>query len=452
MRIIVVGDGKVGHMLAGRLAQESHDVVVVDISEEVLRKSQDTLDVMTLKGNGANAHTLVEVQVEKADVLVAVTAGDETNMLCTLIGKRLGAKYTIARIRDPEYHDSLDLLQKDMDIDMAVNPERATALEISRLIRFPLATNIETFAKGHVEMVGFNVSERSAIVDKPLKELPRNADEPVLYAAIERGDEVIIPMGDTIIRAEDHVHVIGELDNLTSFFHRMGRDPVKIKHVTIMGGGRISYYLAKMLLPIGMNLTIIEINKEKALALSELLPEANIICGDATDVELLRQEGIENTDAFIALSDRDEENLLTGLYAATRGVPKVVVKNNRVTNKDVIHKLDLDSIVSPQAIVCDTILRYVRAHEGGIGTAVEKVYQLMSGKAEALEFIAVPEQAYIGVPLKDLKIKKGTLVVCIVRNGHVIIPFGNDHIAAGDSVIIVAEESGISDLSEVMEA
>jgi K+ transport systems, NAD-binding component len=450
MRILVVGDGKVGHMLSAHLAQEGHDVVIVDKSESVLRRSQDTLDVMTLRGNGANAQTLMEAQVDKADVLLAATASDETNMLCALIGKRLGAKYAIARIRDPEYHESLDLLQKELDIDMAVNPERATALEISRLIRFPFATSIESFSKGRVEMVGFHVHEDSPLIGFPIKVLRAKTQAEVLYAAIERDAEIIIPNGDIIIQEGDYVHVVGEIDSISEYFRQMGKAPVKIKDVTMMGGGRISYYLAKMLIPLGMNLTIIEINEAKAVALSETLPEANIICGDASDQELLQQEGIENTDAFIALSNRDEENLLTGLYAATLGIKKVVVKNNRVTDNKVIDKLDLDSIVSPKSIVCDTILRYVRAHEGGIGTAVEKLYSLLGGKAEALEFIAMMQEPYIGVPLKDLKMKKGTLVVCIVRNGKIIIPFGNDYILTGDSVIIVVNESGISDLNEVM--
>ncbi len=451
MRILVVGDGKVGHMLSEHLALEGHDVVIVDKSESVLKKSQDTLDVMTLKGNGANAQTLIEAQVEKADVLLAATASDEINMLCALISKKLGAKYAIARIRDPEYHESLNLLQQELDIDMAVNPERATALEISRLLRFPFAMNIESFAKGRVEMVAFHVNEGDPIIGIPIKDLKKNHQAVVLYAAIERGEEVIIPDGDTIIHLDDTVHVAGDIVNITAYFRHLGRIHGKIKNITMMGGGRISYYLAKMLMPLGMNITIIEINEEKAVSLSESLPEASIICGDASDQDLLQQEGLDSTDAFIALSNRDEENLLTGLYAATRGVQKVVVKNNRITDKEVIHRLNLDSIVSPKAIVCDTILRYVRAHEGGIGTAVEKVYQLMGGKAEALEFIAMVDEPYIGVPLKDLKMKKGTLVVCIVRNGRITIPFGGDHIEAGDSVIIVVEGTGISDLNEVIE-
>jgi trk system potassium uptake protein TrkA len=452
MRLLVVGDGKVGHMLAEQLASENHDVVIVDKSDAALRKSQNTLDVMTLQGNGANAKTLLEAEVGKADILIAATAGDETNMLCSLIGKRLGAKYTIARIRDPEFHESLSILQTELDIDMAVNPERATALEISRLIRLPPAINIESFAHDRVEMVQFRVRQTDPIVGQPLHMLTPNAKTPILYAAIERESDVIIPNGDTVIHVDDKLYVTGEHSSMTAYFKYLGRESVRIKNILIMGGGRIAYYLAKALEPLGVSISIIEIDPKKAVELSVQLPEVNIILGDASDRELLDQEGLDTADAFIALGDRDEENLLAGLHASAAGVEKVIVKNNRVTDPAVISRLGLDSIVSPKAIVCDAILRYVRAHEAGIGTAVEKVYRLLDDKAEALEFIANPGEKYIGIPLKRLAIRGPALIVCIVRSGHIIIPFGDDYIEAGDNVIVVTARHGISDLNEVLRA
>lgn len=452
MRVLIVGDGKVGHMLTTHLAQEGHDVVVVDKSENVLQKSKDMLDVMTLKGNGANAQTLIEAEVEKADVLLAATASDEINMLCSLIGKRLGAKYAIARVRDPEYHESIALLRKELDIDMAVNPERTTALEISRLIRYPFAMNIESFAKGRVDMVGFRAQANDPFIGIPLSEVSKAVTHGVLFCAIERGEEVVIPNGGSVIQEGDTIYVASDLMTITAFFRALGRGNMKIRDVMLVGGGRISYYLAKMLLPLGLTVNIIEVDEKKAEALSELLPEANVILGDGSDPDLLEQESVEHMDAFVTLTNRDEENLLTGLYAATKGVGKVIVKNNRITSVDVISKLCLDSIVSPKAIVCDVILRYVRAHAGGLGTAVEKVYQLMDGKTEALEFIANEAGDYINRPLKSLKIRKNALVAIIVRNGKIITPFGDDHIESGDSVIVMVSDSGISDLSEVLRA
>lgn len=452
MRILVVGDGKVGHTLAESLTREGHDVVIIDRDEEVLQHCQDTLDVLCIQGNGANAKTLLEAGVSAADIVISATASDETNMLCCLIAKRLGAKYTIARIRDPEYNESLTLLQRELGIDLTINPERATAMEISRLLRFPFASNIEFFAKGQVEMVEFRALEHDSIVGRPMKQLAQYLPgiPRVLYAAVEREGQVHIPNGDFIIRSGDRVHVAGDMVTITDYFRFLGRDDIKIRKVMLLGGSRISYYLAKMIIPMGIHVTIIEIDPEKAADLSEMLPQADIILGDGTDQELLTQEAIENMDAFVCLCNRDEENLMTGLYAARQGVPKVIVKNSRMAYEEILSELGLDSMVSPRAITCNNILRYVRARVNGKGTAVERLYRLMDGKAEALEFIARESDPYIGVPLKDLHVRKNTLVAVIVRGNKVIVPFGNDHIEDGDRVVIMAGESGISDLNEVI--
>ena len=454
MKILVVGDGKVGHTMAEHLARENHDVVIVDRSDEKLKRSEDTLDVMCVRGNGANAATLVEAGADKADIIIAATASDETNMLCCLMAKRLGTQYAIARVRDPEFNESLNLLQRELGIDLAINPERATALEISRLLRFPFASNIETFAKGRVEMVEFRAQENDALVGIPLQDLGRRLHgiPQVLYAAIERGGEVIIPNGRHAIQAGDRVHVASDMVTITRYFHYLGRSTQRVKNVMLLGGGRISYYLAKMIAPTGIRVTLLEINEEKSRMLSEMLPDVNVIHGDGTDRDILEQEGLSQMDAFVALCDRDEENLMTGLLAVQQGVPKVIVKNNRGGYAEIINTMGLDSIVSPKAITCASILRYVRAHENASGTRVERLYKLVEGKAEALEFIARLGDPYIGIPLKDLDVRRGTLVGVIMRKGRVIVPFGNDHIEAGDNVIIIARESGITDLNEVIRA
>ena len=452
MRILVVGDGKVGHVLAEHLTREGHNVVIVDIDEEALQRSEDTLDVMCIRGNGANAKTLIDAGAQKADIIIAATASDETNMLCCLVAKRLGTQYAIARIRDPEYNESLNLLRHELDIDMAINPERATAQEISRLLRFPFANNIESFARGRVEMVEFRAQEHDAVVGRPLREIAAKVHgiPQVLYAAVERDGSVIIPGGDFVIEPGDRVHVAADVVTITEYFRFLGKKSLRVKDVMILGGGRIGYYLAKMIAPMGVHVSLIEINEKKANRLSEALPDVNVIYGDGTDQELLEQEGLTQMDAFIALCDRDEENLMTGLFAARQGVPKVVVKNNRVAYADIISSMGLDSIVSPKSITCAHILRYVRARVNGGGTKIEKLYRLMDGKAEALEFVARPNDSYIGVPLRELHKRPNTLVAVIVRAGRVIVPFGNDHIEAGDNVVIIACESGIGDLNEVI--
>ncbi len=452
MRILIVGDGKVGHTLATELLREGHDITIIDQNEEVIKKTTDNLDVICVHGNGANAATLMEAEVGRADILIAATATDEINMLCCLIGKHLGAKFAIARIRDPEYGESLQVLQHELGIDMTINPERATAQEISRMLRFPFANNVEPFAKGRVELAEFLAREDDGIVGKPMKELTaRHSDLPkVLYCAVEREGEVVIPGGDFIIEPGDRVHVAADLLTITQFFRHIGRSAKPVKDMMVLGGGRISYYLAKMVEKMGIRVAMFEHNPEKAKMLSEALPHADIIEGDGTDQDLLEQENLAGMDAFIALSDRDEENLMTGLFAQTRGVPKVVVKTNRYAYKDVIANLGLENLVSPRIITCNMILRYVRARVNANGTAVEKLYRLVDGKAEALEFIAKKGDPYIGIPLKKLDLRKGTLVAIILHKAKVIVPFGDDVIEAGDHVVIISTASGISDLNEVI--
>ena len=452
MRILIAGAGKVGQTLATELLREKHDITVIDQDEEVIRKITDTLDVMCVLGNSANASTLMEAEVERADILIAATATDEINMLCCLIGKHLGAEFTIARIRDPEYNESLFMLQHDMGIDMTINPERATAQEISRMLRYPFANNIEPFAKGRVELVEFLAHEGDVICGKPLKTLTgHHSDMPkVLFCAVEREGAVLIPGGEFIIAPGDRVHVAADLVTITQFFRYIGRSAKPIKDVMVLGGGRISYYLAKMVEKMNIRVSMFEINPEKAKLLSDQLPHADVIEGDGTDQDLLEQENLAGMDAFIALSDRDEENLMTGLYARTHGVPKVVVKTNRYAYKDVISNLGLENLVSPRIITCNALLRYVRARVNAHGTQVEKLYRLVDGKAEALEFIAKKGDPYIGIPLKHLSVRKGALVAIILHKAKVIVPFGDDVIEAGDHVVIISTASGISDLNEVI--
>ena len=452
MRIILIGAGKVGHILADRLTAEEHDVTIIDSNEEVIDRCQDSMDVMCIKGNGANAKTLVEAGVDRADIVIATTAGDETNMLCCLISKRLGAKYTIARIRDPEYNESQLLLQNELGIDVAINPERATALEISKLLRYPFAGSIESFARGQVEMVEFRAQKDDIIIGVPMKDIASTIPNipHVLYSMVERDGKVIIPGGDFFIEAGDKVHISGNILNITNYFRFLGRNTLKIRSAMILGGGKITYYLARMIMPIGIHITIFEVNPEKARALSAQFPKADVILGDGTDQDLLEEQGLAQMDAYISLSSRDEENLLTGMYASRCGVPKVIAKNTRTTYADVLNQLGLDSIVSPQSITCSTILRYVRAREHSKGTEIERLYRLADGKAEAIEFIAREGDSYIGIALKDLTTRPGNLVAVILHQGKVIVPFGNDKIEAGDHVVIISRESGVGDLNEVL--
>ena len=452
MRIIIIGAGKVGYTLAERLTAEEHDVIVIDKNEDVVNHCLDSLDVLCIKGNGANAKILLEAGVDRADILISSTASDESNMLSCLIAKRLGAKYTIARIRDPEFNESQTLLQNELGIDVAINPERATALEISRLLRYPFAGSIESFARGQVEMVEFKAQPADAIVNIAMKDL--SAKVPglprILYTIVERNNEVIIPRGDFVIQPGDRVFVCGNMITITEFFRFLGRNKQKVRSVMLLGGGRISYYLSRFIVPLGVHVTLFELDEDKARALSEALPKVDVIAGDGTDQDLLEEQGLRQMDAFVSLSNRDEENLMTGMYASRCGVPKVIAKNSRYSYMEILNDLGLDSIISPQAIMTSTILRYVRARENSDGTMIERLYRLLDGKAEAIEFIARKGDAYIGIALKDLVTRPGALVAIIVRQGKVIIPYGNDHLEVDDHVVIISRDSGILDLNEVI--
>lgn len=452
MRIIVIGAGKVGYTLAEHLTQEEHDVTVIDKSDEVIEHCSGSLDVICLKGNGANAKVLLEAGVDKANIVIASTESDESNMLACLIAKRLGARYTICRIRDPEFNESQTFLQNELGIDVAINPERATALEISRLLRYPFAGSIESFARGLVEMVEFRALEKDRIIGIPMKDLHQKVPglPRILYAMVERNGSVIIPDGNFAILPNDKVFVSGDMVTITEFFRFLGRNNQKVRSVMVLGGGRISYYLSRIVVPMGIHVTLFELSPEKARRLSELLPKVDVVLGDGTDQELLQEQGVSQADAFIALSNRDEENLLTALYASRSGVPKTIAKNSRMTYMEILNDLGLDSVISPPYITTSTILRYVRARENGSGTHVERLYRLIDGNAEALEFIARNGDPYIGIPLKDLTSRKGSLVSVIVHQGKIIIPFGNDRIEEGDHVVVISSNPGISDLNEVL--
>ena len=450
MRIFVIGEGKLGAALTRQLINEKHDVVVIDPDQNVLDKNENILDALFIKGSGVNVETLEETGIRRADVVIATTISDETNMLACLTAKKLGAQYTIARIRDPQYLRSLPFLQKELEIDYVVNPERATAREISRMLRFPFADNIETFARGRVEMMDFKAAEEDCVVNIPLKEIyQKNKSLPrVLFCAVERDGKAIVPKGDFVILPGDQVHVMADVSAITAFFKAIGKDTDRVRNVMIMGGSRIAYYLADMLLEMNIGVSIVEINSDKARSMSELLPGATIIQGDGTDQELLTSEGMSGMDAFITLSGRDEDNLMSGLYAAQTGVKKVIVKNNRDNYAAIIAKLGLQSIVSPQTITCNSILRTVRARGSRSSDTVQRMYRLMDGKAEALEFIAEEGEDYIHIPLRELDITQDCLIGVIVRDNTVKIPFGDDTLEPGDHVVVISKAEGMATLNQ----
>ncbi len=451
MKIIIVGGGKVGYTLAQQLATEEHDIILIDSDAEVLNHADETLDIMCIRGNGASVEILREANISETDLLIAVTDGDELNMICCVIGKKLGAKFTVARIRNTDYSNEYKMLKQELELNMVINPEMDAADEIARMIQFPSATNVETFANNMLEMVEFRVLETDPIVNIKLMDLTKKLPSKVLFCAVRKDDEITIPKGNFTFCADDTVYVIGERKDINKFFNYLGRSSHRAKNVTIIGGSRIAIYLAWLLEELNMNVKIIELNKERCLLLSEILPNTLIIHGDGTDQEVLDNENIQTADATIALTDMDEENLISSLYAHQCGVPKVVLKINRHNYIPIVKRLGLDSIISPKLTTANNILRYVRALDNSQGIAVEKLYKILDDEAEVAEFTAKDSPDLIDIKLKDLKLKKDILIAALVPNKKIIIPYGNDCIKEGDKVIVVTKTGFISDLNEILE-
>ena len=450
MKIVIIGDGKVGHKLTIQLSEENYDVVLIDQNEGKLKEALNQLDILCITGDGADAKVQKEAGVPGADLVVACASTDELNMLSCLLAKRLGAKHTIARVRNPIYYQQIDLLKEDLRLSMAVNPELAAAFEISRSILLPDTAKVETFMKGKVEMVEFIVKERSHLGGVSLAELYRKFQIKVLVCAVRRGSEVIIPNGDFVIHDGDRLHIVASHKYIEEFFHLIGKRK-EPKNILVCGGGKVGYYLAKQLLGLGMQVKIIEQDWKKCEDLCDQLPKATIICGNAADHDLLIEEGIEQADALVSLTGMDEENIIMSMYAKSRHVPKVVTKVNDEGLQSMMDQLGMESVVSAKNVTANVITSYVRAMRNSMGSAnVETVYKLIGGKIEALEFRIREKTRYTGIPLKNLKLKSNHLVACIVRNRRTIIPGGNDTLEVGDNVIVISMEQGLEDLQDIM--
>ena len=451
MKIVIIGDGKVGYKLAKQLSVENYDVVMIDNNEKKMRFAVDRLDIACVTGDGASADVQKQADVPHADLVIACTSADECNMLSCLIARRLGARHTIARVRNPIYFKQIGLLKEDLHLSMAVNPELIVADEISRLLLFPDASKIETFVKGRVELIEYPIPEDSRLIGVTLADMYTRFQIKLLVCAVEHGGDVLIPDGDYEIRPGDRLHIAVSHIEMERFFRMFGKHKGKIRKVIICGGGRVAYYLATQLCKLGMQIKIIERDVARCEELCELLPKATIINGDATDHDLLIEEGIEEADAFVGLTGMDEENIITSLFAKSQGATKIIAKINEDRRASMVEDFGIDSIVSAKTATADAILSYVRARKNSQGSAnVETLYQLVDEKVEALEFIIRSETKYTGVPLKELSLRSNNLIACIARKRQIIIPGGDDCMEVGDSVIVVTMDSHIEDLEDIL--
>ncbi len=451
MQIIIVGCGKVGRALAAQLSGEDNNVTVVDTNGDVVKTVANYYDVMGVTGNGASYSVLAEADIEHTDVLIAVTHNDEVNLLCCVVARKAANCHTIARVRNPVYSEERAFLRKELGLSMIINPEYAAAQEIARLLRFPSAIEIDSFSKGRIEMLRFRVPAASMLDGLALRELPQKLPMDVLICAAERGEEVLIPDGNFVIRSGDLLSMIAIPGNAAAFFKKVGISTNQVKNTMIIGGGEITYYLSKLLLNMGIRVKIIEKRRERCEELSDLLPKATIICGDGSDRELLREEHLEQMDSLVAGTDMDEENIILSLYARDRVRAKVVTKLNHLDFNDVIHSLDLDSLIYPKNIAAEYILQYVRAIGNSMGSNVETLYKLMDGRVEALEFLVHKNSDLAGIRLRDMRLKRNLLIAGIGRKGRLIIPGGQDEFLPGDSVIVVTTDSGFQDIHDILD-
>lgn len=449
MKIVIVGCGKVGISIARELNTAGHDISVVDNNRDAVRRLSESLDVMGIEGNGATYEVLAEAGSETADLVIAATARDEVNLYACLMARAAGVPHTIARVRSPEYTDDLYRVKDMLRLSMSINPELTEAVEISRLLRFSGALEIDSFAKGAVELIKISVPETSGVAGKKISQID-NLRGRVRICTVERGGEVYIANGETFIMAGDKVSVVAKPEIAAKFFKKAGIAIGRCRDVLLLGGGKVSFYLAQRLIKAGVSVKIIERNQQRCEVLAETLHDATIIHGDCMDQDLLLSEGIEHADGVAALMDYDEENILISLYIRDVSKAKVITKINNESFDAIIGNLGLECVINPKTLTGEYIARYIRAMQNSLGSNVETLYRLHEDRVEALEFRAKSNSKTINTPLSQLNLKDDVQIICISRGSKIILPQGSDIILPDDSVVVITKIKGLSDLNDIL--
>ena len=451
MNIIIVGCGKVGATLAEQLTNEGHDITVIDTNEDAIKRVTSQCDVMGVAGNGVVHRVQQEAGIAYADMFIAMTGSDELNLLCCLIAKKSTQCKTIARVRNPDFISERGFIKEKLGINMLVNPELESANEIARLFSIPSAIEVDTFARGRIDLLKTILPAQSPFAGRPIYEALGKLSGKVLICAIERGKEVIIPSGSDMLLPGDKISFVASRKEASHFFKKAGFSKEHIKSILIVGGGKISYYLAKRLSDIGFRVKIIEKDKEQCEFLNQILSDQVVIInGDGSDQSLLLEEGIEGADGFASITDIDEENIMLSLYVDSNFKAKTVTKINKLNFEGIIDQLSIGSVIYPKYITAEMILSYVRALENTSGSNVQTLYNIIGGKAQALEFNIRSQSPAINVPLMDLHLKKNVLLCCISRGGKILIPGGRDSVQLGDTVVIVTTIKGMNDFKDIL--
>ena len=451
MKIVIIGLGSIGKTILKSLSGEGHTITIIDENRNLIERLIEKHDVFGVVGNGANMDIQKEANAENADLLIALTRNDELNIFACLVAKRLGVKHTVARVRDPEYRKQIVQMKDDLGISLVVNPELETSNEIFNLINLPSVSRMEHFAEGKVLLVEVTAKKGCPLIGESLISLGKKLTSRILVCAVQRGDTVIIPSGSFQIQEDDKIHFTADSKNLADFLREANLVTSPFKHIMIVGGGRIGFYLADALSQKKYAVKLIEENPAKAEQLAEDLPNVTVACGNGTQHDLLIEEGIEAMDAFVALTDIDEENIIVSMFANKKGVQKSITQ---IENDDLFGMLDelgIDNVVSPKQVVASRIISYARALANTRGSNVLTLYQLVNNQVEALEFAAKNRASIYDKPLKDLTIKRNCLIACIIRSNEVIIPNGNSQIKVGDHVVVVTTHKNFDDLTDVFE-
>ena len=450
MKIIIVGAGTVGTVICTRLAREHYNITLIDNDVSVLAEMSNKFDVIGVEGNGASVSTLRKAGADKADLLIAVTNLDELNILCCASAKKLGTKHTIARVRNPEYNELMQMIRNDLNLSLTINPEQEVAQEISRILRFPFATKIDTCYHGRVELAEFVVADGSPLCGMTLAQLHTKLNLRYVICGVLRGGKAYIPKGDFILAVGDQVCVTANGEEMVNFFKAIGAYKHPIKDVLIVGGGRMTYYLLSHFQKSKICATVIEPDKIRCRELAEKF-KCNVIREDGTNQSVLKEEGIANADAFLALSAQDEENAIVSLYAKTQGTKKIITLISAMQYIDLFKGMGLDGIVSPKYSTSNEILRYVRSLAVTKDIEIESLHKLMDDNFEALEcVIKEPVEGITGIPLKNLKLRRDVLIASIIHKDKIIIPSGNDKMESGDTVILFTSDVEINAIKDIL--
>lgn len=450
LNIIIVGCGKVGTTLVEQLVKEGHDITIVDKNAKKIQELSSLYDIMGIVGNGASFSVQQDAGIENADLIIAVTESDELNLLCCTLAKRVAKCSAIARVRTPDYSKEIVYLREKLGLAMVINPELEASREASRILCLPTALEVNTFANGQAELIKYKIPEGNPLVGTTIAELSRKTATSLLICVVEREGEIYIPSGDFTMKKNDVISFCTQRNFSRTFFEDLSVKTNQVKNTMIIGGGKAAYYLAKRLIGMGINVKVIENDRQRCEDLSVLLPKAIIINGDGTDEELLKEEGIEYAESFVALTGIDEENILLTLHARQVSNAKTITKINRINFKDVISRLDLGSVVYPRYITSEAIIAYVRAKNESGDSNIETLYHLFDHRVEAIEFKVDHESEVTGTPLQALDLKRHLLVAFINRNGKIIIPSGQDTIERGDTVMVVTTHTGFNDITDIL--